>query len=96
MPVHQDVPWTIVEHTSAKHDIYRRYLGRWFPILLGGQNAYPSGTYAEGFAGPGVYRDGEPGSPIIALRTFLAEVVRAEKYVRATHGRRRVAGSRPA
>jgi three-Cys-motif partner protein len=74
MPVHQDVPWTIAEHTAAKHDIYRRYLRRWFPILLGGHNAYPAGTYAEGFAGPGIYRDGEPGSPIIALRTFFAEV----------------------
>lgn len=30
-------------------------------------------TYAEGFAGPGVYKDREPGSPIIALRALLTD-----------------------
>ncbi|MGW0893155.1 three-Cys-motif partner protein TcmP [Saccharopolyspora sp. NPDC002578] len=74
MPAHRDVPWEIVEHTSAKHDIYRRYLRRWFPILLGGSNSYPSATYAEGFSGPGVYKGGEPGSPIIALESFLGQL----------------------
>ncbi len=74
MPVKRDVPWPIVEHTLAKHDIYRRYLERWFPILIGGSNAYPSATYAEGFAGPGVYANGEPGSPIIALQAYVDKV----------------------
>src|SRR4051794_10531603 len=74
MPVKRDVPWPIVKHTLAKHDIYRRYLERWFPILIGGSNAYPSATYAEGFAGPGVYADGEPGSPIIALQAYVDKV----------------------
>ncbi|MFD1149082.1 three-Cys-motif partner protein TcmP [Saccharothrix hoggarensis] len=74
MPVKGRVPWAIVEHTLAKHDIYRRYLERWFPILIGGSNAYPSATYAEGFAGPGVYADGEPGSPIIALEAYVKKV----------------------
>jgi three-Cys-motif partner protein len=64
----------ILEHTLAKHDIYRRYLERWFPILLNGANAYPSATYAEGFAGPGIYKSGDPGSPIIALRAYLKKV----------------------
>lgn len=32
----------------------------------------PHVTYIEGFAGPGVYEGGEPGSPIIALRTLRA------------------------
>jgi three-Cys-motif partner protein len=75
MPVDGEVPWDIVEHTAAKHDIYRRYLERWFPILLGGhKNAFPSATYAEGFAGPGIYKSGEPGSPIIAIRAFIEKV----------------------
>lgn len=74
MPVHHEVPWDIAEHTSAKHNIYRHYLNRWFPILLGGSNAYPSATYAEGFSGPGIYKAGEPGSPIIALEAFAQKV----------------------
>lgn len=74
MPVDGPVPWQIVEHTAAKHDIYRRYLERWFPILLNGVNAYPSATYAEGFAGPGVYENGAPGSPIIAIKALADKV----------------------
>lgn len=74
MPVKGEVPWDILEHTLAKHDIYRRYLERWFPILLNGANAYPSATYAEGFAGPGIYKSGDPGSPVIALRAYLKKV----------------------
>jgi three-Cys-motif partner protein len=74
MPVNRQVPWPRDEHTGAKHDIYRRYLERWFPILLNGANAYPSVTYAEGFSGPGVYSGGEPGSPVIAMRALVSKV----------------------
>lgn len=74
MPTEGEVPWPIVEHTSAKHDIYRHYLHRWFPILIGGGNAYPSATYAEGFSGPGIYKGGEPGSPVIALEALHQKV----------------------
>lgn len=74
MPVKGGVPWPCDPHTGAKHDIYRRYLERWFPILLAGSNAYPSVTYAEGFSGPGVYSGGEPGSPVIAMRALIDKV----------------------
>lgn len=75
MPTPGEVPWDIVEHTAAKHDIYQRYLERWFPILLTGKEKwYPSVTYAEGFAGPGVYKTGERGSPVIALQAFIDKV----------------------
>ena len=74
MPVAGKVPWPCEEHTGAKHDIYRRYLERWFPILLAGTNAYPSVTYAEGFSGPGVYSGGELGSPVIAMRALIDKV----------------------
>jgi three-Cys-motif partner protein len=30
-------------------------------------------TYAEGFSGPGVYLDGSPGSPVIAMRTLVSD-----------------------
>lgn len=74
MPVNGEVPWPCQEHTGAKHDIYRRYLERWFPILLAGSNPYPSATYAEGFSGPGIYSGGEPGSPVIAMRALVEKV----------------------
>jgi len=52
-------------HTDAKHRILDLYLKRWFPILSHrGQGL----AYVDGFAGPGIYSRGEPGSPIIALR----------------------------
>jgi len=51
-------------HTGVKHDIYDGYLDAWFPIIL---RSFGSGTYAEGFAGPGVYTGGEHGSPVRAL-----------------------------
>ncbi len=73
MPVDGPVPWDRVEHTAAKHDIYRRYLERWFPIILS-SNGWDRATYAEGFAGPGVYDKGEDGSPIIAIRAFADKV----------------------
>lgn len=62
------VLWPIDAHTSAKHEILRRYLAAWLPIMsmYNGQI-----IYLDGFAGPGEYTGGEPGSPIIAIRTFL-------------------------
>lgn len=35
------------------------------------QSRWDSVTYAEGFAGSGIYRNGEPGSPVIAAEVFL-------------------------
>ncbi|SFO49919.1 three-Cys-motif partner protein [Geodermatophilus obscurus] len=82
MPVKGDVPWPREEHTGAKHDIYRRYLDRWFPILLAYSNAYPSVTYAEGFSGPGVYSGGEIGSPVIAMQALIDNVPKTKGVAR--------------
>ncbi len=60
--------WKLEPHTAAKHEILRQYLNAWFPIL-GSQHERV--VFLDGFAGPGIYEDGEPGSPIIALRTLL-------------------------
>lgn len=63
------VLWEAEPHTLVKHQVYERYLRRWLPIMVHG---FKTGiTYAEGFAGPGRYAGGEPGSPIIALRTLI-------------------------
>jgi three-Cys-motif partner protein len=59
-----DVLWPLKPHTQAKHAILRRYLEAWFPIL---NRHHGRILYFDGFAGPGEYEHGEPGSPIIAL-----------------------------
>ena len=65
----QEVIWTIEPHTKAKHDILRKYLQAWFPIIaFSGEQRL---IYLDGFAGPGEYTGGEEGSPVIALRTLI-------------------------
>jgi three-Cys-motif partner protein len=66
--VPKDTIWPIEPHTSAKHQILRKYLDAWLPIL-GMYN--PRVVYVDGFAGPGQYKGGEPGSPIVALQAAL-------------------------
>lgn len=61
--------WTLEPHTRAKHEILKRYLQAWMPILSRG--GFPEILYIDGFAGPGVYDQGEDGSPVIALKTAL-------------------------
>src|SRR4051794_4789522 len=60
-----DLP-KMVPHTAAKHQLLRRYLGAWFPIL---GSKYSRLNYIDGFAGPGEYSSGESGSPLLALET---------------------------
>lgn len=60
--------WPLPAHTAAKHRLLRAYLGGWYPILARWEGQV---IYLDAFAGPGVYRGGEPGSPIVALKTLL-------------------------
>lgn len=60
----QDTIWPAEPHTLAKHEILRRYLQAWFPII---DRAFGKQIYIDGFCGSGIYTGGEPGSPIIAL-----------------------------
>ncbi|WP_020572388.1 three-Cys-motif partner protein TcmP [Parafrankia discariae] len=68
MAVPTGVRWARDPHTAAKHDLLRRYLQAWYPIIFSGRER---AAYVEGFAGPGVYLDDLPGSPIVALDVFL-------------------------
>ncbi len=64
MTTPKETLWELDPHTKAKHEILRRYLAAWFPIL----GTYNSRiVYIDGFSGPGRYKNGEPGSPTIAL-----------------------------
>jgi three-Cys-motif partner protein len=67
--VPNDTLWPIEPHTAAKHQILRKYLDAWLPIL----GKYSKRLlYIDGFAGPGEYMGGEPGSPVIALEAATA------------------------
>jgi three-Cys-motif partner protein len=71
MAVPTQVVWPCKPHTVAKHRILQRYLEAWYPIFM--QESWcTSITYAEGFAGSGIYTNREPGSPVIAADVFLA------------------------
>lgn len=62
--------WPLDPHTAAKHAILRRYLDAWIPIMSRHNGRV---LYIDGFAGPGVYENGEPGSPVIALDAALGQ-----------------------
>jgi three-Cys-motif partner protein len=66
--------WEMEAHTQAKHDILSGYLSAWLPIMSKYNERL---AYVDGFAGPGVYTNGEPGSPIIAIQSFLDHAQRA-------------------
>lgn len=68
MSAPKTVLWSMDAHTKAKHAILQRYLAAWLPIM----STYNGKIiYLDGFAGPGEYTGGDPGSPIIAIRAFL-------------------------
>ncbi len=57
--------WVYSQHAAAKHEILRRYLGAWLPIL---GSRHPKLVIYDGFAGRGRYRDGEDGSPVLTFK----------------------------
>ncbi|OBA38985.1 three-Cys-motif partner protein TcmP [Gordonia sp. 852002-51296_SCH5728562-b] len=67
----QPTIWRQQPHTKAKHDILTRYLGAWFGIF-GRSRFHQAVNLLDGFAGPGTYENGEPGSPILAITTLLS------------------------
>lgn len=61
-----DTIWEADPHTLAKIELLRRYLNAWFPIV---GNSFRELTYIDGFCGPGIYKGGEDGSPVAALKS---------------------------
>lgn len=68
MAVPGSTVWDRDPHTEAKHRVLQGYLEAWYPIML---SRFRRLTVFEGYAGPGVYSEGEDGSPVIALRALL-------------------------
>jgi len=67
VPDDDDEKWNYPEHTAAKHEILRRYLGAWLSILGRGKRGFRHRQLIliDGFAGRGRYMEGQPGSPAI-------------------------------
>jgi three-Cys-motif partner protein len=63
--------WELEPHTAAKHEILRRYIQAWAPILS--QGNFPHLVFVDGFAGPGRYSKGEEGSPLIAIKAVIGQ-----------------------
>ncbi|MCY4082250.1 MAG: three-Cys-motif partner protein TcmP [Caldilineaceae bacterium] len=60
--------WQLEDHTLGKHRVLRNYMDAWLPKMLQYRRQV---LFIDGFAGPGEYRDGEDGSPIIALKSLI-------------------------
>lgn len=75
MATPKETLWEMEPHTKAKHDILGWYLSAWFSILSTPYNRTRHSrsriVYIDGFCGPGRYKAGEPGSPLIALKAAL-------------------------
>ena len=66
--------WTLEPHTRGKHLVLEGYMQAWLPIMTRWNGRV---LFIDAFAGPGEYSNGEPGSPVIALRALIEH--RAQK-----------------
>jgi three-Cys-motif partner protein len=67
--------WKLEPHTLGKHLVLKKYLDAWLPIM-GRWNGRI--LFIDGFAGPGEYKGGEDGSPLIALRALKEHRAKGE------------------
>lgn len=65
--------WEIDPHTKIKHLILKTYWQAWLPIMTSWSSRV---LYIDGFAGPGVYKSGEEGSPVIVLKSARDHIKR--------------------
>ncbi|MGE0159005.1 MAG: three-Cys-motif partner protein TcmP [Gemmatimonadales bacterium] len=76
-------------HTLLKHGILRRYLQTWArKLLLPTTRAFDKIWFVDAFAGAGADEQGNPGSPLIAVR--IAQEVERDLKSRGMIGRVRV------
>ena len=63
MAAPRETIWELKPHSLGKHLVLKEYLKAWLPILGQTQGRI---LFLDGFAGPGEYKGGEQGSPVIA------------------------------
>lgn len=61
--------WEREPHTGAKHELLRYYMGAWYAIMS--TTRHSRFVYYDAFGGPGLYKGGEDGSRIIALKALV-------------------------
>jgi three-Cys-motif partner protein len=73
LDVSEPVVWKREPHTEAKHELLRAFFAKWLSVHSEWFAKRRGGTVRvyDGFAGPGVYEGGEPGSPVILLESLL-------------------------
>lgn len=76
--------WFAEEHTRAKHKILKGYLDAWAPIMSrqAARSRSRAPLYIDAFAGPGVYRDGADGSPVVAIKAVLGHSLEIPSPIR--------------
>ncbi|GHO49147.1 three-Cys-motif partner protein TcmP [Ktedonospora formicarum] len=72
--------WKTTPVTHTKHVILRLYLEYWLPKAL---QEHEHIRVLEGFAGPGEYIGGAPGSPLITLETYIKSLSQVQQAGRA-------------
>lgn len=70
--------WEYRLHTAVKHAILERYISPWMRIL--GSTGH-SLAYVDGFAGRGIYADGERGSPLRVLDLVSSYAARGRQII---------------
>ncbi len=78
----EPVLWVREDHTKAKHELLLAFFNKWVSIHSGYFASRRRGLVRvyDGFAGPGVYAGGEPGSPRIMLEALLRNVNLRERW----------------
>ena len=71
MPKNKEIVWELEEHSLGKHLVFKKYLNAWLPILSKWHGRL---LIIDGFAGPGEYKNGYLGSPIIALEAAISHM----------------------
>ena len=67
------VTWSLGPHTNGKHLVLKKYMQAWLPIMTRWNESV---LFVDGFAGPGEYSGGEPGSPLIVLEALASHKYR--------------------
>jgi three-Cys-motif partner protein len=79
----EPVLWKRDEHTKAKHELLLAFFNKWVSVHSGYFASQSGGGLVriyDGFAGPGVYSEGESGSPLVLMRALCTNTNLKERW----------------